>query len=657
MKLIYGLCLILSFLAFPIAISAAGTPPPNGFISAVASTEQQGAWANFGANPRMTLDANGDPVIAYLWVDPNGDGNDNDTILYFVAWSRTLGKFAPPVKVAVPGIGGSTSANITLTIARDASTNTLGIAFIKQSVDSDEVHIALSSDGGNTWKEQTQASGKLYASPSLAMANGSVYLAYISDPDGPRYVTGKLSDAPTQWSSQLAPLQSGYKRYLEVVSLALDSNLKPALAYVLGSDAGADMHLVFWRPGTSTNTTISGTQGQWSEDADIKLSFFGTQPRAAFAGPMSANNDYNHMVWAIASTNDGSSWSAPLNIPSDGDYSLDAPISLVSGSQGQAAIVMASFHGGTSNGMKCGFPKLATSNSNFSNWSTCAPGLLGQPNLSVESAAAVYGPNDRLYVAFQVDFGYDLPYGVVLWAQPVTSSSAPIINDGGITHGASFLPQVSPGALATIFGTNFLDTATGATSTPLPTTLATAASRLTVTVNGELAPLNYANPTQINFQVPWDVVLGTASVVVTVNGVGSNPAPMTVISAAPGIFVYSGTRAVVQDSNYSLIGSASPAKPGGTVIVYLTGSGPVKPTPVSGAASPGAPDLCYVQASVSATVGALPAQVTFAGLAPGFVGLLQVNVVIPMGLTPGDNPLTITINDQKSNSPLLAVGN
>jgi len=47
--------------------------------------------------------------------------------------------------------------------------------------------------------------------------------------------------------------------------------------------------------------------------------------------------------------------------------------------------------------------------------------------------------------------------------------------------------------------------------------------------------------------------------------------------------------------------------------------------------------------------------VSFAGLAPGFVGLWQVNVVVPAGLTQGDYPLTVTVGGQTSNGANVSV--
>jgi uncharacterized protein (TIGR03437 family) len=57
-------------------------------------------------------------------------------------------------------------------------------------------------------------------------------------------------------------------------------------------------------------------------------------------------------------------------------------------------------------------------------------------------------------------------------------------------------------------------------------------------------------------------------------------------------------------------------------------------------------------AKPTATIGGAAAPVSFSGLAPNFVGLYQVNVQVPTGLAPGNQPLVLTISGA-SNKPVL----
>ena len=79
-----------------------------------------------------------------------------------------------------------------------------------------------------------------------------------------------------------------------------------------------------------------------------------------------------------------------------------------------------------------------------------------------------------------------------------------MISDGGVTNAASYAQQISPGALATVWGT--FGASPGATAAPWPQTF----NGVTVSVNGTQAPIYYVSPGQINFQVPWGTATGTA---------------------------------------------------------------------------------------------------------------------------------------------------
>ena len=188
-----------------------------------------------------------------------------------------------------------------------------------------------------------------------------------------------------------------------------------------------------------------------------------------------------------------------------------------------------------------------------------------------------------------------------------------------------------------------------ASGAPLPTSLA----GVGVTVGGRPAPLLYVGPTQINFQVPYETPFGgTADVVVTANGISTAAASVTVTPAAPGIFVYGNNWAVVLNQDYSLNGPSNPAKVGSYVMLYGTGAGAASPAVPTGSAAPASP-LSMVT-NVTATINGLPAKVTFQGLAPTFVGLLQVNLQVPT-LPSGSYLLQIAAGGVKSNSAWIAV--
>jgi uncharacterized protein (TIGR03437 family) len=227
---------------------------------------------------------------------------------------------------------------------------------------------------------------------------------------------------------------------------------------------------------------------------------------------------------------------------------------------------------------------------------------------------------------------------------------APAISSNGVVNAASYATAVAPGSLASVFGANFGTSTGSASSLPLPTSL----QNVSVSVNGRAAPLVYVGAGQINFQIPWETAVGKANIVISLNGVASNTATVPVLAASPGLFLQSSGAAIVQNSDYTLNQSSNPAAAGSAVIAYLTGSGPVVQTVADGVASPSSP-LDRATSTVTATLGTQTATVLFAGLAPGLVGVLQVNVMVPAGLAAGSYPLTVTVGGQASNSAPISV--
>jgi uncharacterized protein (TIGR03437 family) len=257
--------------------------------------------------------------------------------------------------------------------------------------------------------------------------------------------------------------------------------------------------------------------------------------------------------------------------------------------------------------------------------------------LSAPHGIAVDG-SGNVYVA-------DTENNVIRLLTPVT----PSITTGGVVNAASFNAPVSPGSLATIFGSNFIGTGqAGGASLPLPASL----GGVSVSVNGKAAPVLFVDTNQINFQIPWETSPGTAAVIVSSGGIKSAAVNVTVVAAAPGLFVQ-GSHAIVQNyPDFSLNSSGNPAKVGSTIIAYFTGGGAVSPAVADGAA---AGSNSKVLSNVTATVGGMSATVSFAGLSPGFVGLWQANIVVPALTQAGDFPLILSAGGQSSAAANVSV--
>jgi glucosylceramidase len=239
------------------------------------------------------------------------------------------------------------------------------------------------------------------------------------------------------------------------------------------------------------------------------------------------------------------------------------------------------------------------------------------------------------------NFSDTLPAGAVAtyeWAVPVPSFPA----DGAV-NAAAVGAALSPGELFSIYGVNLAAGAQGPLTLPLPATMAAAS----VQINGIAAPLTYVSPLQINAQVPWETAPGSATLTVTHAGVSASET-VTIAAAGPGIFTFYGNpEAAALNPDYSLNSQGNPAS--SFIQLFGTGFGAVSPAVPTGVAASSGP-LSWVTATVTATVGGSPpANVLFAGLAPGFAGLWQIDVALPAGMS-GSVPVIVSVAGTPSNT-------
>jgi uncharacterized protein (TIGR03437 family) len=194
--------------------------------------------------------------------------------------------------------------------------------------------------------------------------------------------------------------------------------------------------------------------------------------------------------------------------------------------------------------------------------------------------------------------------------------------------------------LAYVLGSN-LGASGQFTAAPLPRVLGNAY----VAVEGVRAPLFTAADGSIEFQVPGDMPLGNASLAVSYNGDVSYAVVMDMQASTPAIL------AAVNADGSALSGVGNGVA-GGSIALYAAGLGAVNGNLAIGAAAPATP-LFATAAMPKLYLGGVPLTVTFSGLAPGFVGLYQVNAVVPAvsGQASLTGLLTLTINGQTASWP------
>jgi uncharacterized protein (TIGR03437 family) len=264
--------------------------------------------------------------------------------------------------------------------------------------------------------------------------------------------------------------------------------------------------------------------------------------------------------------------------------------------------------------------------------------------LSIDSATAgseKLGPSsDHLGYADKVPAGAislavtsgttDISASVTLPAggtEPFLVKPGPLVAHVFPAAAANFPLELAPRMIVAIYGTEM--------------------TSATVSVGDSALTVFYTSTTQINALLP-DNASGLTPIMVQ-NSAGRNTVNVYVGTAAPAIFTQNSSGsgpASALKADQSVVTAANPLHAGDAVELYLTGLGLTT--------SSNGFDVAVQQPTV--TVGGVACPVTFAGAAPGFEGLDQINCTIPAGLTPGSSvPVVIASGSRTSNTATLAI--
>jgi len=269
-------------------------------------------------------------------------------------------------------------------------------------------------------------------------------------------------------------------------------------------------------------------------------------------------------------------------------------------------------------------------------------------NLAIGGSSTFLGTPDP-HAPFQPQ---DLLVDYVRVYQATTiTATTPVITPGRVVNAASYLGTVAPGSLATVFGDNLADgthVVTPGANGSFPSSVAD----VTVAVNGVNAPLTYVSATQINFQVPWETVPGTAvNVKVTRGSVDSNVEVITIAATAyPSMFLSEFTNGVAWVTGTGCEMTECAVRPGGVYQLWGNGFGPKNsaqqdgvPAAYTGSLTPlevpGGPASCRL------IIGGQGATVNYCGSAPGEI-IDQLNFVYPASVSTASPYVdaTLTIN-------------
>lgn len=212
-----------------------------------------------------------------------------------------------------------------------------------------------------------------------------------------------------------------------------------------------------------------------------------------------------------------------------------------------------------------------------------------------------------------------------------------VIQDVTVQSAASASNVVAPGSLASMYGTNLAPGPGQVATQPVPTAL----DHVTLTVTDSAgtprsAPLLYASPGQINFEVPEGTAAGVANFSVA-NGGTPALATQIVQNVAPAFFTMNASGVAAALAVSSPAGNPAMQTP---VPVFECNSSGCSSVPIALNAASNVYLSFYgtgirnrsSQANVRVTVNRMSVPVLYAGPAPGFIGLDQVNVSLPASL-------------------------
>ena len=217
-------------------------------------------------------------------------------------------------------------------------------------------------------------------------------------------------------------------------------------------------------------------------------------------------------------------------------------------------------------------------------------------------------------------------------------------NITSVVNAGSSGTDIAPGGLISVFGTQLSPVNMASSEIPLPTALANSC----LSVNGLPVPILYVSPNQVNAQMPYQAI-GDVTLILRTPGGQSNNYNLVIEPNAPSVFLGSvgpdtNIPTVVRNDDGELVTPSHPIhrKSNTALVIYLTGLGPTSPAVATGQPAPSNP-LAYSNLQPTVTLGGVNLPVIFSGLAPGLVGVDQINVSVPFSVPDGMSvPLMIT---------------
>jgi uncharacterized protein (TIGR03437 family) len=592
-----------------------------------------GIFISLSANAAVTQWADlGGSVTGKISVAKNSDGR----LEAFARWQDNSLRYSVQSSAGSTEWSGWTSLGGTLASDPVAALNKDGrIDIFAISSDTTVSHIEQSSPGSNAFTAWASLGGQARGNPFvLANADGrlevfiftvrfGMWHAWQTSPDGGwsggTEITGNLVSSPA----------AGLNSDGRVVVFTGDDDGRDW--WIIQNNTGQDSWSPWWcLLGGTVTSPLVGT----NKDGTLEI-FAVRSDGSVWTSTQTAPGSYNYTDWA------------PLGGNINGD------LAVTSNADGRLEI----FGRGTDNALW--HASQTSPGGTWSGWSSLGGTLANSPSAALDAngLVQVFAQNSS---GTTVTIGQSSPgsWAVSTTALPAISSTNAAIP---VWNGAT---NFSANMFASIYGSN-LSTVTTAWDNAFdgsnaPTTL----GGVKVLVNNIPAFVQYVSPTQININVPADSATGLVNVVVQNSAGSSNTGTATrsrlspTFLSDPRFASGSKTYVVAQTPDFkSFIGPAglfagpsfTSAKPGDIIIIYATGCGPTNPV-----TSPGviAAQNSPLASAYQVSIGGVQAQVAFAGLIQGTVGLYQFNIVVP-NVSPGDQPINLVVDGVSNGQNLM----
>ncbi|HEY6392390.1 MAG TPA: hypothetical protein VIX89_13985, partial [Bryobacteraceae bacterium] len=237
----------------------------------------------------------------------------------------------------------------------------------------------------------------------------------------------------------------------------------------------------------------------------------------------------------------------------------------------------------------------------------------------------------------------------------INPNTAPVLFKNGTVNVFNRVSggALAPGTIVEVYGTGL---ASG-TATPGVLPLPNSFNGTIVVAGGFQLPLYYLSDGQLDAEIAVDLPANQQhAILVAANGTFTIPDLIDVVPVQLGVAAYTDGHAIAQHgADFSYVTASSPAKPGEVLVIYLSGMGPTNPAVKSGDPAPGTEPLARVTLIPAVMVDGQDANVGYAGLSPGFVGLYQVNFTVPSNAKNGNLNLVIVQNGVTANITKLPV--